>query len=200
MPLAIPIYFDYASSLCYVAWQIMRRLEGDLDVVGCWRPVHIAARHPQWQPGHSLPEAARANVERVAREAGVAVRIPAQWLDSRAALEGALFAEEQGRAAAYHAAVFQAAFAAGDDISERSVLVRAAAAAGLPLGSFMECIATRRMAPALGAVAHEARRCGVAGFPTFLLGGFPLTGVQAYDTMKLLIDRHLRRHRAALHS
>jgi len=200
MPLVIPIYFDYASSLCYVAWQIMGRLESDLDVVGRWRPVHIAAQHPDWQPGLSLPDAARANVERVAREAGVALRIPARWLDSRAALEGALFADEHDRAAAYHAAVFQSVFEAGDDVSERAVLVRAATAAGLPVGSFMECIATRRMAPALAAVAHEARRHGVAGFPTFLLGGFPLTGVQAYDTMKLLIDRHLRRHRAALHS
>ena len=200
MRTVIPIYFDYASSLCYVAWQIMRRLEGDLDVVGRWRPVHIAAQHPEWQPGLSLPDAARANVERVAREAGVAVRIPAQWIDSRAALEGALFAEEHGCAAPYHAAVFQAVFETGEDVSERVVLVRAAAAAGLPIGSFMECIATRRMAPALAAAAHEARRCGVAGFPTFLLGGFPLTGVQAYDTMKLLVARHLARHHVALHS
>ena len=200
MPTLIPVYFDYASSLCYVAWQIMRRLEGDLDVVGRWRPVHIVAQQPAWQPGQRLPDAVRANVERVAREAGVAVRIPARWLDSRAALEGALFAEENDRAAAYHAAVFAAAFEAGEDLSDRAVLVRAAAAAGLPVGSFMECIATRRMAPALTAVAQEARRSGVAGFPTFLLGGFPLTGVQAYDTMKLLVERHLARHHAALHS
>jgi len=40
----------------------------------------------------------------------VPLRIPACWLDSRAALEGAFFAEEHARLPEYHRGVFAAAY------------------------------------------------------------------------------------------
>jgi predicted DsbA family dithiol-disulfide isomerase len=191
MPVVIPVYFDYASSLCYIASRIVARLTTEFDVDIRWRPVHIAAHHPEWTQGGLIGGDTRAKIERVSRETEVALHIPERWLDSRAALEGVIFAEECGCASAYHREVFAAVYERGDDCGDRAVLVRAAAAAGLPIGRFMECVATRRAAPQLAAIREEARQVGVAGYPTFLLGEFPLTGIQPAETMKMLLGRHI---------
>jgi predicted DsbA family dithiol-disulfide isomerase len=199
MPVVIPVYFDYASSLCYIASRIVARLEAELDVVVRWRPVHIAAQYAQCKHGTLIGGDTRGKIERVAQETGVPLRIPACWLDSQAALEGAFFAEEHGRLPEYHRGVFAAAYEGGEDIGERAILIRVADQAGLPVGQFMECLATRRTAPPLAATLEEARRHGVVGYPTFYLGEFPLTGIQPHDTMRLLFERHVERSRERLH-
>lgn len=199
MSVVIPVYFDYASSLCYIAWRIAVRLEAELDVVMRWRPVSIAAQYPAWKQGALIGGDARGKIERVSRETGVALRIPERWMDSRAALEGAVFAEEHRRLPEYHRAVFGAAYEGGEDIGASAVLARAADAAGLPADCFGEWVATRRAAPQLAAILAEVGQLGVVGYPTFFLGEFPLTGIQPYATMKLLLLRHLERSRERLH-
>jgi predicted DsbA family dithiol-disulfide isomerase len=124
--------------------------------------------------------------------------VPDQWLDSRAALEGALFARERDRLRPYQARVFEAAFVAGEDIADRYVLLRIARECDLPIGEFMQSLATRRHAAALAESAREAARWGVVGYPTFLLGELPLAGIQPLETMRLLLARHVER--AAIHS
>ena len=193
MSAIVPVYFDYTSSLCYIAWRIVAQLEAELDVTMSWRPVHIAAEQIEWKPGDLIGGEARAKIERVAGETGIALRIPERWCDSRAALEGVVLAEECACAAAYHREVFGALYDRGDDIGDRTVLVRAAVAAGLPMGRFMEFVATRRAAPQLARIRDEARRLGVTGYPPFLLGEFPLTGIQPLETMRLLVARHIER-------
>lgn len=199
MRIVVPVYFDYASSLCYVAWRIVAVLDAELDVAFDWRGVMIAAQYPAWKPGDRIREEIRVNIERVAHEADVTLRIPERWLDSRAALEGAVFAAQHGCAAAFHDGIFRAAYEHGEDIADKRVLIHIAAASGLPVGSFMEHIATRRAAPWLAATLEEARAHGISGYPTFLLGEFPLIGVQPYATMKQLIARHLEHSRQRLH-
>ena len=198
MAVIVPVYFDYASSLCYIAWRIAAQLAADADVELRWRPVHIAAQHPEWRQGGLIGGDTRAKIERVAQETAIALRIPKHWLDSRAALEGVLFAEECGCATAYHREIFAAAYEREEDIGDRAVLVRAAANAGLPIGRFMEFVATRRGAASLALIREEAQQLGVVGYPTFLLGEFPLAGIQPYETMKLLVARHVERTRDEL--
>ena len=48
----IPIYFDYASTLCYVAWRIVRDLEAELDFIPIWKGVPIRLRDGRIRPGH----------------------------------------------------------------------------------------------------------------------------------------------------
>src|SRR5258705_11249312 len=40
--LRIPIFFDYASTLCYIAWRIVRELEGELGFEALWKGGPIA--------------------------------------------------------------------------------------------------------------------------------------------------------------
>src|SRR2546430_15238218 len=113
----IPIYYDYASSLCYVAKKVMEQLEGQLEIELVWKGVQVSRRHPGWKNGEMIGDEARGKIFRVAHETGVALRVPDRWLDSASALEGAEFAREQGKFAAYHNAVFAAVFEEGKDIT-----------------------------------------------------------------------------------
>ena len=52
--ITIPIYFDYASTLCYVAWRIVRELERELEFEPLWKGVPIRLRNRGCTPGNAL--------------------------------------------------------------------------------------------------------------------------------------------------
>ena len=52
--IVIPIYFDYASTLCYVAWRIVGQLEPELGFTALWKGVPIALRNYRTRPGLPL--------------------------------------------------------------------------------------------------------------------------------------------------
>lgn len=187
----IPIYYDYASSLCYIAKKVMEQLDGQLGIELVWKGVQIARRHPGWKNGERIGEEARGKIMRVARETGIPLRIPPRWIDSAYALEGAELAKDTGVFAAYHDAVFAAVFEEGEDIGQLATLLRVAERAGLSPAALEYALTTGTFTARVQATEAEATTFGVVGYPTFLLGEFPLTGIQPADTMRLLLQRYV---------
>jgi predicted DsbA family dithiol-disulfide isomerase len=195
-PIAVPIYFDYASTLCYIAWRIVSELEHELDFIPLWKGVPIALRDFSTKPGRTLGPRERNKVAMVAAETGIAVAPPPAWLDSQAALEGAELAREAGAFAAYHEAVFRAAFEQRLDIGAIEVLAAIAEHAGIDPERFRADLRARRMAPRVAHHKAEADRFSALGYPTFMLGEFPLIGIQPIDTMRMLIRRFIEQRSA----
>src|SRR6266850_1778193 len=139
----VPIYYDYASSLCYVAKKVMEQLRGKLEVELLWKGVQISRRHQGWKNGEMIGDEAKGKIFRVARETGVVLRVPERWLDSAYALEGAEFAREQGKFIAYHDAVFAAVFEEGKDISDLPTLLSLAERVGLSAAELEKALKTR---------------------------------------------------------
>jgi predicted DsbA family dithiol-disulfide isomerase len=129
--IVIPIYFDYASTLCYVAWRIVIELERELGFEPLWKGVPIRTRDRHSRPGNRLNEIERMKIANVIAECGVAVTPPEYWIDSSTALEGAELAREGRHFAQYHADVFRAVFETRRDITDVRVLSEIAEAAGL---------------------------------------------------------------------
>src|SRR5215469_567892 len=127
----VPIFFDYASTLCYIAWRIVGELERELDFAALWKGVPIAIRDHRARPGRIVNDRERQKVLMVAAETGVSVAMPPAWLDSMGALEGSEIAREAGVFRAYHDAIFRAAFEARRDIGNHAVLAEVALQAGL---------------------------------------------------------------------
>src|ERR1700684_778030 len=136
--LRIPIYFDYASTLCYIAWRIVAPLEDELGFEALWKGVPIATRDFRAKPGRVLDERERQKVLFVAAETGVRVAPPRSWIDSIPALQGSEVARDAGVFGAYHDAVFAAAFDDGADIADPKVLDAIAERAGLERSTFRE--------------------------------------------------------------
>jgi predicted DsbA family dithiol-disulfide isomerase len=191
----VPIYYDYASSLCYVAKKVMEQLDGQLEIELLWKGVQIARRHQGWKNGEMIGDEAKGKIFRVARETGVTLRVPERWLDSAYALEGAEFAREQGKFAEYHDAVFAAVCEEGKDISDFRTLLSLAERIGLPVAEFEQVLKTRVFTERIKENEAEATTFGIVGYPTFMLGAFPLIGIQPAETMRLLIQRYVDKAR-----
>jgi predicted DsbA family dithiol-disulfide isomerase len=194
--IVIPIYFDYASTLCYVAWRIVHELRLELEFEPLWKGVPIRWRSRASRPGNSLGTVERAKIATVIAETGVQVTPPERWLDSDAALRGSELARQAGVFELFHDSVFRAAFELGLDISHPDRLAEIAAAAGMDVESFRQGIEQRLMAPRLMEHKSEADRFSALGYPTFMLGEFPLIGIQPKETMRLLFARFLSQRRS----
>lgn len=192
----IPIYYDFASSLCYVAKKVMEQLDGQLDIELIWKGVQIARRHDGWKNGEMIGDEARGKIFRVARETGVELRVPDRWIDSAAALEGAEFARAQGKFAAYHQSLFSAVYEAGRDIGDRATLLQLVEGLELPTREFEHALQAGTFTQRVKETEAEASTFGVVGYPTFMLGEFPLIGIQPAETMRMMIQRYIDKSRA----
>ncbi|MGZ6253840.1 MAG: DsbA family oxidoreductase [Candidatus Binataceae bacterium] len=192
----IPIYFDYASTLCYVAWRIVSQLERELGFTALWKGVPIALRNYRTRPGLPLGPLELGRIRNVAAETGIAVEPPARWLDTDKALQGSELAREAGAFAAYHDAVFRAAFEQRADIGNLDLLSAIAARAGHDRAHFRDELERGRMAERIAANKAEADRFSALGYPSFILGDFPLTGIQPIESMRMLLARFLERRAA----
>ncbi len=191
----IPIYYDFASSLCYVAKKVMEQLDGQLDIELMWKGVQIARHHDGWKNGEMLGAEARGKIVRVARETGVTLRVPDRWINSAAALEGAEFARAQGKFAAYHHSLFSAIYEAGRDIGDRATLLKLVEDLELPVAEFEYALQVGTFAQRVKETEAEASTFGVVGYPTFMLGEFPLIGIQPAETMRMMIQRYIDKSR-----
>jgi len=191
MRVVIPIYFDYASSLCYIAWRITALLRAELPIDPLWKGVPITLRNGRIRVGRGLQPADREKIESVAAETGITVDPPPHWLDSNAAVQGSELAREAGVFDAYHDAVFRGAFEERLDIGRLEVLAELAARAGMDRARFRADIESGRMAGKLVEHQREADQFSALGYPTFMLGDFPLIGIQRAETMRLLFERFI---------
>ncbi len=191
----IPIYFDYASTLCYIAWRIVSRLEAELDFTALWKGVPIALRDYRSRAGKKLGPVELNKVLMVSAETGITVTPPERWLDSDAALRGSELAREANGFAAYHEAVFRAAFEQRLDIGRMEVLAEVAEHAGMDRERFLADIEQGRMARRLAEHKLEADRFSALGYPTFMLGDFPLIGIQSIETMRMLLGRFIEKRK-----
>ena len=191
----IPIYYDYASSLCYIAKKVMEQLQGKLEIELLWKGVQIARRHQGWKNGEMIGNEAKGKIFRVARETGVTLHVSDHWLDSSYALESAEFAKEHEKFTEYHDAIFRAVFEDGKDIGDLPTLLRIAESVGLSPEELETILKEGRLTNRVKETEAEAHTFQVVGYPTFILGAFPLIGIQPAETMRLLIQRYIDKAR-----
>jgi len=189
----IPIHFDFASTLCYVAHRVMAAMVHDLDALGielCWTPIDLA-QLTGWRPGAEVPDLRRENAERVARELAVAVVVPRVWPDSRAANASVLLAEEAGalRAAAWRERVWSTLFEERRDLDDAAEVLRLAHRAGFAFeAADLDGAAEELERRTLVAAAEE-----VTGVPTFMLDRWAFGGIQSPETMRSIFERWVSR-------
>ncbi len=193
--IVVPIYFDYASTLCYIAWRIVRELQLELAFEPLWKGVPIQWRSPFSRPGQVLGAVEQAKIAAVVAETGVQVTPPAHWIDSLNALMASELARQAGVFDSFHNAVFHGTFDLGLDISSPIQLAKLAAQTGMDEAAFRQALENRVMEPQLRKNKLEADRFSAVGYPTFMLGEFPLIGIQSKGTMRSVLARFLAQRR-----
>ena len=185
----IEVYFDFASCVCFAAHQVMRRIEDQLlerSIVCLWRPIDLT-RLTDWRRGDRYEGHRLKRVRSVCDELKVSLVPPRAWPDSRLASEWLLAMSEQPeRAAAFRHAVFAGVYQDAQPIEEPSFLEECAG--GPP----------PRTCPDFSGLKDETRSAtaaGVVGVPAFMLGGFPVGGIQDEQTMLDFLTRYAKRAR-----
>lgn len=184
----LPVYYDFASTIAYVAHRVLGRLAARIDEIGVdleWRPVDLTLL-TGWRRGARVSGPGRENALRVAKEFGVPVRMPSYWIDSRAALGLALvLSDDPAKEAAWRERVWTAVFEEGREIDDVRIYA-----------SELGIADTASIDPgAVEAATHEARRRGVQGVPTFLIDSWPMAGIQDDQSMTKFFERYVRKRR-----
>lgn len=159
-----------------------------------WRAFEL---HPETPlEGMRLPwaddpryEAMAERLQQMAAEADLPMNPPTWVSNSRRALEAAEFAREQGRHEAFHDAVFRAYFAQGQDIGDWAVLQQVAGAVGLDATAMRQAVERGTHRAAVDAQIGEARRLGITGVPTYILGNLAVVGAQPYEVFQRAMAR-----------
>ncbi len=187
----VVVYYDFASSLCYVAHRVMERMGPVLEALALelrWRPLDLTMLS-HWRRGDEMREPARANTARVAQELDVTLRIPGHWMDSRAALAVALRLVGNEREPIWRERVWSAVYEEGRDLDEERIVEQLARELDLDVDPLLD-------ARALEAVEVEtllATEANVSGVPTFMLGEWPLGGIHDEQTMRSVFRRYATR-------
>jgi 2-hydroxychromene-2-carboxylate isomerase len=191
--LVVPVHYDFASALCYVAHRTTARLAAFLAETALelrWTPIELG-RLTGWRGGAPVPEPRRRNVLRVAEELGVPLRLPAVWTDAREAAALAIALEGGPAEAVWRERVFSAVFEEGRDVGEPGAALGLAGELGLRVSD----AELRAACAELERRTERAAADEVSGVPTFMLGRWPLGGIQDDATMCHLLGRFARRAR-----
>lgn len=136
-------------------------------------------------------EASRPQLMQVARERYNRELNPGPFgIDSRPALIGAKFAEQQGAGPAYHDGVMRAYWQAARDISDRAVLAEIAAAAGVERTAFIAALDDPAFDAAVQQDVELARQYGLNGVPALVFDNrYLISGAQPVDVLRRVVDQ-----------
>jgi predicted DsbA family dithiol-disulfide isomerase len=191
--LRVPTYYDFASTLCYVAHRVFAEMRPELESLGVelvWTPLDLADLCGWPRRAEVAPERL-ANAERVAAEHGVRVSPLRVWPDSRDANAVALALAGGPQEPVWRERVWSAVF------EERRALDAAGAVDLLARDVGVTCDSRRldRARDELEFRTQIAAGEDVTGAPTLMLDEFPFGGIQSRETTRLVLERWARRKR-----
>jgi predicted DsbA family dithiol-disulfide isomerase len=126
-------------------------------------------------------------LEQTAQSLGLPFGERRMSFNSRRAQEAAKWAEAQGKADAFHNAVFRAYFVEGKNLHEIETLVAVAESVGLKGRDLPQVIGSRTFKSAVDQDWLRSHQLGITAVPTFRLNGETLVGAQPYEQLSALL-------------
>lgn len=155
-----------------------------------WRSFELKPEGMELPPKpEGYMEQARANVKRMSEQYGLDMKWNDKSSHSHFAHEGAKFAEQHGKADAYHDAVFKAQFQEDRDINDLDTLTVIAEAVGLDGSAFRRSVENREFEQAILEDRQTAEQIGITGVPCFIVNEQGVMGAQTYDSLAALLNK-----------
>ncbi|MBW2282024.1 MAG: DsbA family protein [Deltaproteobacteria bacterium] len=189
--IVVPVHYDFASTICYVAHRVMERVAlAEIGVELVWEPLDLGLMMG-WKPGSPVEGPGRDNALRVARELDVPVHMPGSWLDSKPALAVALSLRGTPQEVSWRERVWTAAYEEARDTGDPDEIERLCRDLGVDASAARDEAILGRLAARTRAAADDA----VTGLPSFMLAGLPIGGIQEPGTMQRMLGRYAERQR-----
>ena len=190
-PIVVPVYYDFASTICYVAHRVMERVDlAEIGVELVWEPLDLGFMMG-WKEGSPIEGPGRENGLRVAHELQVDLHMPARWLDSKPGLAVALSLRGTPQEAAWRERVWSAAYEELRDPGDPEELARLCRDLDVDASPARDEALLERLAERTRSAADDA----VTGLPSFMLAGLPIGGIQEPSTMQRMLGRYAERQR-----
>lgn len=161
----------------------------DYDVEVEWKSFELRPEGVD-VPAHSSEymERAKAGVESMSKQYGIEMKWNNKSEHSRHALEGAKFADAEGKTDAYHETVFRAQFQQDKAINDIDTLVDISESIGLDPVAFKQALESRKFESAVLSDIEEAGQIGITGIPCYISGNKGVMGAQSYESLVELIN------------
>ncbi|HYI15763.1 MAG TPA: DsbA family oxidoreductase [Thermomicrobiales bacterium] len=168
------------------------QLQQEYDVVVEWRAYLLAPDTPPEGRPYPFPPEVREQRSAGVRQMAAGVGLPLgdrDWVsNSRAALEAAEFARDQGLFDPFHRAVFTAYHAEGRDIGNHEVLQEIATSVGLDAGAMTAALREGRYTSRVEEDLDMSRQIGLTGVPAFIIGNRAIVGAQPYNVFEYVME------------
>ncbi|MCU0511987.1 MAG: DsbA family protein [Anaerolineae bacterium] len=183
----VDVWSDFMCPWCFLASISLERLAESHGVAITWHSYELRPKgSPPISPDYlKRIDTVRPQMEKLAQEQyGVVIHSGKFGIESRLALIGAKVAEQQGRGAAYHRAMFRAYWTEARDISDLDVVVAVAAAVGLEPAAFSAALRDPEMEALVDADIDRARMLQISGVPAIIFQEkYFISGAQPYEEL-----------------
>jgi predicted DsbA family dithiol-disulfide isomerase len=188
----IRVYYDFASTLCYVVHRVLSRIDEEIAALGVvleWRPIDLTMAAP-WDRGDSFRPDIRSAVRNTGLALGIDVEMPDPWLDSRPASMIALSTRSADDEARWRDAVFTTFFEKKTPRLTPELMRLARELTGIEAAP-EESDGFERVEES----TREAVALGVTGVPSFLLDNWLFGGVYEDDVMVSILRQLSEQYR-----
>ena len=192
----VTIYYDYICPYCFLGTKRIERLAKEFDMDLEWRGIEI---HPETPPqgvkrSKTLKfQQVAQNITGMSQEDKVDITFPGIVTNTRLCLEASEFAKANDGFYKFHNGIYEAYFQDGENIGLINVILNIGEKTGLDVIELEECLKKRMMLKKVEENRKVAERDQVMGVPTFILGRFPVHGVQSLDAFRKIISRAIER-------
>ena len=182
--ISVEFLFDYASPYSFLANESLGAKLPGIEIK--YRPTYLRGFESF---AKTIPFTAAklawtiTDLRRCAAEIGVELRVPQSFpINGLYALRGAIAAERAGRFAAYHEAMFEAAWQRGREISNKESVASLVTELGFP--EIAAQLDDASIKDELRANTDEAIKRGAFGLPTFFVGSELYWGHDRMDQVR----------------
>jgi predicted DsbA family dithiol-disulfide isomerase len=183
----IDVWSDYNCPWCFLAFSSLEKLEASHDVEVHWHSYEL---RPKGSPPMAPEYRARIDENKprlyaMAREQyGLELKQGPFGIDSRPALIGAKYAEDEGVGAAYHHALMVAYWTEAKDIGDREVLADLAVSVGLDREGYLAALDDPQYDEQVQVDIDQARQFGLNGVPALVFDNrYLISGAQPYPVL-----------------
>lgn len=188
----ITVYYDYLCPYCYIGSLRIKRAAGEAGAELEWRGLEI---HPEYPAaGLRRKKSTRSalltdHISELAAEDGVHMQLPGFVTNTSICLQAAEYARAAGVFWEFHVSVYEHYFSRGVNIGDIEWTIRIGESVGLEPGPLERTITSGKYAKTVQENTRLAGESGVLGVPTFIIGSFPLHGVQSIETFSQIISK-----------
>jgi len=171
MDKSIDYYFDYASPYAFIANSVLDQYV-DIGHVN-FKPIYLRGLEGFNKGMPFVPNKLRyimSDLLRCAKEDKLTIKMPSNFpVNGLYACRGAVYTLKNGGFASYHKAVFDAAWAADRNISDKQILIDIAVESGQDRSKFTAGIEDSEIKEQLKQDTAEAQKLGLFGVPSFVV-------------------------------